>query len=358
MFTGKKSVYETESFAPILQKIEELSGKKYGNDEEITKAMRIISDHIRTSTFIIGDMRGIAPSNLGSGYVLRRLIRRAVRYGKKLDIQTPFLSKIAKIVVDLMNEFYPELKINEKRIYDELDKEENKFEETLENGLRELEKILPKLTENKQDTISGRLAFKLYDTYGFPIEFTKEIAKEKGFRVDEEGFAEAYNKHKELSQQAQTQNFKGGLADHSEQTTKLHTATHLLHRALKNVLGEHVNQKGSNITPERLRFDFTHPDKISDEDLKKIEDIVNEQIKKNLVVTMKVMSLSEAKDIGATALFTDKYEQQVKVYSIGDFSIEVCGGPHVENTGTLGHFKIQKEQSSSAGIRRIKAVLE
>jgi alanyl-tRNA synthetase len=358
MFNGKKSVYETESFTPILAKIQELSGKKYGESEEVDRAMRIIADHCRTSSFIIGDERGIAPSNVGAGYVLRRLIRRAIRYGKKIGMPAPFMSKIAFIVVDLMNEFYPELKVNEKRIYSELDKEENKFEETLEKGILELEKILPKLQDNNQDTLSGRLAFKLYDTYGFPIEFTKEIANEKGFKVDEKGFEEAFNKHKELSQQAQTQNFKGGLADHSEETTKLHTATHLLHRALKNVLGEHVNQKGSNIDAERLRFDFTHSEKIDEATLKKVEDMVNEQIKRNLPVIMKVMPLSEAKKIGATALFTDKYEQQVKVYFIGDFSIEVCGGPHVENTGTLGHFKIQKEQSSSAGVRRIKAVLE
>jgi alanyl-tRNA synthetase len=270
----------------------------------------------------------------------------------------PFMQDIAKVVVEIMHEFYPELKMNENRIYEELTKEENKFEETIEKGLHELEKILPKIIENKQDTISGRLAFKLYDTYGFPIEFTKEIAIEKGLKIDEEGFKEAFEKHRELSQQAQTQNFKGGLADHSEQTTRLHTATHLLHRALKNILGEHVNQKGSNITTERLRFDFTHPDKIEDDTLKKIEDMVNEQINKKLDVTMKTMSLEEAKKIGATALFTDKYDQQVKVYIIGDFSIEVCGGPHVKNTGELGKFKILKEQSSSAGIRRIKAVLE
>jgi alanyl-tRNA synthetase len=358
MLTGKKNVYETESFTPIIAKIESLCGEKYGADPEITKAIRIISDHVRTSTFMIGDVKGIAPSNVGAGYVLRRLIRRSVRYGKKLGMPVPFMQEIAKVVVEIMHEFYPELKMNEKRIYDELTKEEIKFEETIEKGLHELEKILPKIIENKQDTISGRLAFKLYDTYGFPIEFTKEIAEEKGLKIDEKGFDEAFEKHRELSQQAQTQNFKGGLADNSVETTKLHTATHLLHRALKNILGEHVNQKGSNITTERLRFDFTHPDKIEDDKLKMVEDMVNEQINNKLDVTMKTMSLEEAKKIGATALFTDKYDQQVKVYIIGDFSIEVCGGPHVKNTGELGKFKILKEQSSSAGIRRIKAILE
>lgn len=357
MLLGKKTVYETEAFIPIINKIEELSNKKYALNEETTKAMRIISDHVRTSTFIIGDERGIAPSNLGAGYVLRRLIRRAVRFGKKLDIKTPFIYKIAEIVIDLMKDFYPELEKNQKRIYDELTKEENKFEETLQTGLKELEKILTKLKENDQNTISGRIAFKLYDTYGFPLEFTKEIASENNFSVDEEGFNTAFQKHKELSQQAQTQNFKGGLADHSVETTKLHTATHLLHKALRNVLGDHVEQKGSNINVERLRFDFTHPEKIDPDTLKKIEDMVNEQIEKKLNVKFEVMSLEEAKKQGAMALFTDKYESKVKVYSVGDFSKEVCGGPHVRNTGEIGKFKIVKEQSSSAGVRRIKAVL-
>lgn len=358
MINGKNNVYETDIFLPIIKKIEELSGVNYQKDDDTTKSMRIIADHIRTSLFIIGDDRGISPSNLGAGYVLRRLIRRAVRHGKKLNIQSPFMSKIATVVIEMMKDIYPELKRNETRIFDELEKEERKFEETLEKGMTELEKILPKLSQNNQDTISGRLAFKLYDTYGFPFEFTKELASEKGFEVDDAGFEEAFAKHKELSQAAQTQNFKGGLADHTEATTKLHTATHLLHRALKNILGEHVNQKGSNITAERLRFDFTHTDKIDEETLKKIEDLINEQIERNLEVKMEIMSLEEAKKSGATALFGEKYESQVKVYTIGDFSKEVCGGPHVEKIGSLGKFKIVKEQSSSAGVRRIKAVLE
>lgn len=357
MLTGKKTVYDTESFTPIIDKIEELSGKKYNDNEKNDKAIRIVSDHIRTATFIIGDDRGIAPSNIGAGYVLRRLIRRAIRFGKQLEIKTPFLSKIAKVVVEMMNEFYPELKRNETKIYEELDREESKFEETLDHGMRELEKILPKLKEFNQDTISGKSAFKLYDTYGFPIEFTKEIATERGFKVDEKGFNEAYEKHKALSQQAQQQSFKGGLADHSEITTKLHTATHLLHKALKIVLGEHVNQKGSNITPDRLRFDFTHHEKVSQDDLKKVENLVNEQIDKALPVTVTTMTLEEAKKSGAIALFTDKYEEIVKVYTIGDFSKEVCGGPHVENLKNLGKFKIQKEEASSSGVRRIKAIL-
>lgn len=357
MLTGKKSVYETESFTPIIKEIEKISNKKYGETEEITRAIRIIADHIRASTFIIGDEKGVSPSNVGAGYVLRRLIRRAIRYGKNLEIKPMFLAKLAKVVVELMNEFYPELKQNENRIYEELNREEEKFEKTIQSGMQELEKTLTKLKENGQSTISGRVAFRLYDTYGFPLEFTKEIATEKGFSVDETGFNEAYEKHKELSKTVQAQTFKGGLVDHSEQTTRLHTATHLLHRALKNILGEHVNQKGSNITAERLRFDFTHPSKIDNKTLQKIEDMVNEQIKRGLDVKVEVMTLEEAKKKNATALFTDKYDSKVKVYSIGDFSIEVCGGPHVTNTKELGRFKIIKEEASSAGVRRIKAIL-
>lgn len=357
MLQNKKSVYDIECFIPIINKIEELSGKKYDENDETTRAIRIITDHLRTSVFIIGDERGISPSNLGAGYVLRRLIRRAIRFGKKLDMPFPFLSKTAKVVVDIMHDIYPELKSNEKRIYSELETEEKKFEETLQTGMHELDKITSKLIENNQNLISGRIAFKLYDTYGFPLEFTKEIANEKGLKIDEKGFNEAFEKHRELSQKAQTQSFKGGLADHSEKTTRLHTATHLLHRSLKNILGEHVNQKGSNITVDRLRFDFTHPEKIEPEVLKKVEDMVNEQIQKKMDVHMKVMPLDEAKKLGAVALFTNKYEGKVNVYFIGDFSIEVCGGPHVKNTGELGKFKIVKEQSSSAGVRRIKAIL-
>jgi len=357
MLTGKKNVYETESFIPIIKKIEELSGVKYGENEEFIKYIRIIADHVRTATFIIGDERGVVPSNLGAGYVLRRLIRRAVRFGKKLNVDSPFLSKIAEVVVSLMNEFYPELKHNERKIYEELDKEESKFESTLQTGLNELEKVINRLLENNQAIISGRVAFKLYDTYGFPFEFTKEIAEEKGMKVDEDGFNLAFDKHRELSKQAQSQNFKGGLADHSEATTRLHTATHLLHQSLRKILGNHVQQKGSNITVERLRFDFSHPDKIDNETLQKIEDMVNEQINKAMDITEEVMTLDEALENGAIALFGDKYESKVKVYTIGDFSKEVCGGPHVKNTKELGKFKILKEQSSSAGIRRIKAVL-
>ncbi len=358
MLSGKKNVYETEAFDYILKEIEELSGKSYTTDDAVTRAFRIVADHVRTAVFIIGDERGISPSNVGSGYVLRRLIRRAVRYGKQLEINGIFLSVIAKKIINRMASVYPELVKNTGRIIEELDNEERKFEATINSGLNELEKLLNRLMENNQTELSGRLAFKLYDTYGFPIEFTCEIAAERGFKVDLAGFEEAYDKHKQASKDAQAKNFKGGLADNSEATTKLHTATHLLHRALKSVLGDHVNQKGSNITAERLRFDFTHNEKMTEEQVRAVEKLVNDQIDKKMPVTMELMTLENAKSCGAIALFGDKYDEQVKVYTMGDFSKEVCGGPHVENTGILGKFRIVKEEASSAGVRRIRAVLE
>lgn len=357
MINGKKTVYETESFTPIIEKIEELSGKKYGESEDVTKAIRVVADHVRTATFIIGDEKGISPSNVGAGYVLRRLIRRAVRFGKTLGISTAFLSKVAAVVVDLMGEFYCELIENKQRIFDELEREEVKFEATLQTGLAEFNKVAGKLAEHNQNLISGKTAFKLYDTYGFPLELTLELAKEKNMTVDTEGFTAQYEKHKEESRTAQKESFKGGLADHSTETTNLHTATHLLHAALRRVLGEHVQQKGSNITVERLRFDFSHSQKVTADELKEVERLVNEQIQKDVPVTMEIMALEDAKKQGALAFFTQKYEEKVKVYTIGDFSKEVCGGPHAQHTGELGKFIIKKEEASSAGVRRIKAVL-
>lgn len=355
---GKKSVYETEVFQPIIRAIEGLCGKKYGDNEEDDVSIRIISDHVRTSVFILGDQKGMAPGNVGQGYILRRLIRRAVRHGKKLGIDHPFLSELAKVVLDLYGEPYPELIEHKDFIFDELTKEEEKFSKTLTNGEKEFEKILPNLMKGNSRVIGGRIAFKLYDTYGFPIELTEELAKEHGFTVDKKGFEEAFEKHQAISRAGAEQQFKGGLADHSEATTALHTATHLLHKALSVVLGGYVKQLGSNITAERLRFDFNHPQALTKEELKAVEDLVNEQIKKDLPVVCETMTLDEARAKGAAAQFDAKYGEKVKVYSIGDFSIEVCGGPHVEHTGQLGHFKIVKEQSSSAGVRRIKAILE
>ncbi len=355
---GKKSVYETEVFQPIIRGIEGLTGKKYGDDEDQDTSIRIIADHIRTSVFILGDQKGMAPSNVGQGYILRRLIRRAIRHGKKLGIENAFLSSLAKIVVDLYGEPYPEIASRTDFIYEELEKEEAKFSDTLVKGEREFEKMLPNLLKGKSRELSGRLAFKLYDTYGFPIEITRDLAAENGFTVDEAGFQAAFEKHQEISRAGAEQQFKGGLADHSDATTALHTATHLLHKALCVVLGGYVKQLGSNITAERLRFDFNHPCPVTKEELKKVEDLVNEAIEKDLPVKCETMTLDEARDKGAFAQFDAKYGEDVKVYSIGDFSMEVCGGPHVEHTGTMGHFRIVKEQSSSAGVRRIKAVLE
>lgn len=358
MLQGKNSVYDTEVFAGLIKKIEELSGINYGKDDNVDKSIRIIADHIRSSVFILGDAKTITPSNIGAGYVLRRLIRRAVRHGKKLGLNESFLPLLSEIVIEENTLAYPELKEKATHIKEELEKEEKKFMETLRKGEAEFEKMLPNLLKDSKKLIPGRLAFRLYDTYGFPIELTEELAKENGLKVDEEGFNKAFEKHQEVSRAGSEQAFKGGLADHSEETTAYHTATHLLHQALRMVLGNHVMQKGSNITAERLRFDFSHPTPMTEEEKKKVEDIVNEQIKRNLQVTMKMQPLEEAKKEGAIALFGEKYDDVVKVYSIGDFSKEVCGGPHVENTGSLGHFVIKKEQSSSSGVRRIKAVLE
>ncbi|MBR5669190.1 MAG: alanine--tRNA ligase [Spirochaetales bacterium] len=355
---GKKSVYETEVMQPILKKIGELAGVTYGDNEKTDVSMRIIADHIRTSTFILGDQRGVSPSNVGQGYILRRLIRRAVRNGKHLGIEGAFLAKVAEVVIDMYAEPYPELVQNKDRVYNELTAEENKFSETLEKGEKQFDKMTFFLEKQGVKEIAGGSAFKLYDTYGFPIELTQELAAEKGFTVDVKGFQEAFAKHQELSRTAMAGDFKSGLGDHSEQTTALHTATHMLQAALRQVLGNEVGQKGSNITPERLRFDFTYHEKMTPEQIKQVEDIVNAQIGRDLKVTVETMSPEEAVKQGAIAFFSSKYGDQVTVYSIGDFSKEVCAGPHVEHTGDMGHFRILKEESSSAGVRRIKAVLE
>ena len=358
MLQGKPSVYNTEAFTSIIKSIEDISGVKYGDNEKTDTSIRIIADHVRTACFILGDPKTTLPSNIGAGYVLRRLIRRAVRHGKKLGIDGNFLSVPASAVIAQNAGFYTELKENETLILTELKAEEDKFLETLKKGEAEFEKMLPNLLKNPKKIIPGRMAFKLYDTYGFPIELTEELASESGLTVNREEFDEAFKKHQELSRAGSEQVFKGGLADHSEQTTAYHTATHLLHKALRMVLGDHVQQKGSNITAERLRFDFSHPEPMTDAEKKEVERLVNEAIKADLPITMEVMPLEEAKKIGAMALFGEKYEDVVKVYKIGDFSTEVCGGPHVERTGVLGKFVIKKEQSSSSGVRRIRAVLE
>ncbi len=350
---GKSTVFETENFEMLLGTVGSISGKKYGENEEHDRAMRIIVDHVRTGVFMIGDPRGITPSNVDQGYILRRLIRRAVRYGRQLGVEGFFTSKIAGKVIELFRDAYPELEKNRDRIIGELDAEEDKFMRTLQNGLREVEKI--KAQFEASPFIPGETAFYLYESFGFPKELTEETV---GKKVDESEWEKAMKAHQDLSRQGAEKKFKGGLADHSWETTRLHTATHLLHKALRNVLGEHVEQKGSNITAERLRFDFSHPTKMTPEEIKKTEDMVNEAIARDLPVHFQEMSVDEAKSGGAIGLFEDRYGDKVKVYVVGDYSKEICGGPHVRHTAQVGRFKIQKEEASSSGIRRIKAVVE
>ena len=358
MLNGFESVYNIDIFQEILKTISEKSGVAYGASESTDTSMRIIADHVRASCFILADAKAVLPSNLGAGYVLRRLIRRAIRHMRKLNMADSALLDVAETIIKQNRELYPELTEKRDLILKELAAEETRFSEALKKGEQEYEKLLPNLLKNPNKTIPGRVVFRLYDTYGFPYELTAELAAESGLSVDKEGFDEAFKKHQELSRAGSEQIFKGGLADHSEQTTAYHTATHLLHQALCTVLGNHVEQRGSNLTAERLRFDFTHPAPLTEDEKKRVEQLVNEQIQADLPVTVTTMPLEEAKKAGAKALFGEKYEDVVKVYRIGDFSMEVCGGPHVERTGTMGHFKIVKEQSSSAGIRRIRAVLE
>ena len=360
---GKTSVYLTEVFQPIIKTIENLSGYTYGTEEEKDKSVRIIADHTRSSVFILGDQRGVTPDRVGAGYVLRRLIRRAVRHGMKLGIEKDFLAEIAETVIENFKGPYPELEQNHDKVCKELTAEEAKFRLTLKKGEAEFQKLLPNLMKNPKKIISGKVAYNLYETYGYPLELTQELGEENGFTVDVEGFKEAERKHQEASKTVDAGAAKGGLAEQSEITTKYHTATHLLQQALVNVLGDQVAQKGSNINNERMRFDFTFERPMTQEEIKKVEDIVNEKIKEDLPVTMQVMPLADAKAAGARALFTNKYGEDVKVYTIGRnpdndwFSKEVCGGPHVQHTAQIGEFKIQKEQSSSAGVRRIRAVI-
>ena len=348
----KSKYFQTDLFIDAINQIEELSGKKYEDDN---RPFEIIADHLKAATFIIGDEKGIGPSNSDQGYIVRRLIRRAIRFGRQLGIlQEKWCSAIAEIYIKNYQDVYPELEHNKEFILAQLTTEEVKFRETLERGVKEFEKF--------SGNISGEQAFDLYQTYGFPIEMTKELAEEKGVTVDEESFNTELEKHQELSRTASAGKFKGGLADHSTETTRLHTATHLLLAALRKVLGDHVQQKGSNITADRLRFDFPHPEKMTAEQIIQVEKLVNKAIDAKLPVHFEEMSLEKAREIGASGVFDSKYQETVKVYCVGNegdyYSKEICGGPHVENSGELGHFKILKEESSSAGIRRIKAVLE
>jgi len=363
VMSGLDDNYLTDLFINIIQKIEEVSGKKY---QENKKAFRIIADHLRAAVFILGDENNITPSNTLQGYVLRRLIRRAISYGKKIEAIEGFVTRVAEVIIDKYKDIYPELERNREKILSELNQEEIKFGKTLEKGLKEFEKIAGQkggstsLREVEPPKITGEDAFLLFQSYGFPIEMTVELAEERGLKVDLEGFKKEFEKHQELSRTASAGMFKGGLADSGVETTKLHTAAHLLLASLRQVIGEEhgqINQKGSNITAERLRFDFNYPNKLTDEQIKKVEDLVNQKIKDEIDVEMMEMDLEDAKNIGATGAFESKYGNRVKVYKIGDYSLEICGGPHAKNTKELGQFKIIKEESSSSGVRRIKAVL-
>jgi len=350
---GKTNIFEIEAFKPVIEKINELSGQELGDDT--TKSFRIIADHMRAATFILGDEKGIAPSNVDQGYILRRYIRRSVRHGRLLGIEKNFCKDIASMIIDIHKDSYPELEKNKQFVLTELDKEETRFKETLDAGIKQFNRM----AEEKK-LISGTDAFLLFQSHGFPLEITKELMQEKNIQLpvefDKEFNAE-FERHQELSRLATEKKFKSGLADTQTETIKLHTATHLLHSALKKVLGPNVNQKGSNITIERLRFDFSYDQKMTPEQIKKVEEIVNEVIKKKMPVTREEMTIEEAKAHGATALFNAKYGEKVSVYTIEDFSKEVCTGPHVQNTGELGHFRILKEESVAAGVRRIKAIV-
>ena len=354
VLNGKKTVYDTDAFVDILAKIAELSGHQYEESEEISRAFRIIADHMRTSTFILGDDRGVSPSNTDQGYILRRLIRRAVRYGMQLNMPDGFTAEIAQVIINQYREAYPELERNSHFVLEQLKLEEARFAKTLRQGNKEFDKVASRV---ENGMIDGLSAFHLYDTFGFPIEMTCELAKERGLSVDTESFQEHFKKHQELSHQGADQKFKGGLADQTVETARLHTATHLLHAALRKVLGDEVAQKGSNITAERLRFDFSFGRKVTKEELAQVEALVNDAIKADVPVVCEEMTVPEAKAKGAIGLFENKYGERVRTYKMGDYSFEICGGPHAEHTGELGSFKIQKEESSSAGVRRIKAVI-
>ncbi|CAD7842155.1 Alanyl-tRNA synthetase [Olavius algarvensis spirochete endosymbiont] len=357
MLQGKKTVYETELFAGIIRSIEDISGKKYRDDDSSTRSFRIIADHVKTAAMILGDGNAVRPSNLGQGYILRRLIRRCVRHGLKIGIDSNFLAQVAESVIRTYESAYVELASRQEFIQSELSLEEIQFRKTLNKGNKEFYGVLADLNKNKKRLIPGQEAFHLYDTYGFPIELTQELAEENNITVDRAGFDEAYRRHQEISKKGADKTFKGGLVDDSLMSIRYHTATHLLHEALRRVLGEHVAQKGSNITGDRLRFDFVHPRPMTDEEKKSVEKIVNDRIAENLPVSVQTMTIEQAKNINARALFEGKYGEQIRVYSIGNFSTEVCGGPHVESIGDIGEFKIVKEQSVSRGIRRVRAVL-
>ena len=367
---GLSDGYKTDLFAPVIAELERVSGKKYDEGGEDRKAMRIIADHTRTAVMLIGDEQGILPSNTGAGYILRRLMRRAIRYCRQLEIESSAMLGAAKIFIEkIYGEAYPLLIEKEEYILDEIKKEADRFEATLAQGIKEFEKCVTSLERKnefmsksnpayvKETVIGGKQAFRLYDTYGFPLELTEELALENGLTVDKDGFEQAFKEHREKSRVLAAGQFKGGLESHSEKATRYHTATHLLNAALKIVCSPDIQQKGSNINEERLRFDFNFSRKLTEEEVAAVEKLVNEQIKLNVPVVLKEMSLDEARAQNFVGVFDSKYGDTVKTYSIGEFSKEICGGPHAKTTGELGTFKIVKQENVSAGIKRIKAVL-
>lgn len=348
-----ETVYDTPLFAGIIAKVEEITGRKYGSDEETTRAFRIVADHLRAATFILGD--GVVPAKIGQGYILRRLIRRASRYLSKLGMDDVCMRQVAEVVVEQYSKAYPELERNKDFIYSNITAEEEKFHKTLVKGLRRFNEMIAEAGDS--ETLPGDMVFRLYDTFGFPVELTQELAAEQGKKVDINDFQERFKAHQENSRMGADQQFKGGLADHAVETTKLHTATHLLNAALRKIVSPDIQQKGSNITAERLRFDFNLDRKCTPEELKAVEQYVNDAIKAAIPVVCEEMPIEKARERGAIGVFGDKYGEMVKVYTIGDVSCEICGGPHVSNTSELQGFKIKKEESSAAGIRRIKAVV-
>ena len=347
---GKETPFETELFSHIMDKLVEL--QKVDN----ISSRRIIAEHLRSSMMIIAD--GGRPSNIDRGYILRRLIRRMIRHMNKLEISLDELSTLIELNVENLKEMYPELENKKEIIKNVILEEKDKFVKTLTKGEKEFEKEIAEIRKQGKEVVDGKIVFRLYDTYGFPPEVTEELAQENGMKIDKEEFNKLFKEHQEKSRAGSEQKFKGGLASTGEMETKYHTATHLLNAALKQVLGQHVHQKGSNITAERMRFDFSHPSKMTDEEKQKTEDLVNKWIKDAIPVEHMEMKKDEAIKMGAEAMFIEKYGDIVSVYKIGDFSLELCGGPHVHNTSELGHFKIKKEESSSSGVRRIKAILE
>lgn len=357
---GMEDVYTTDLFLPIVQRIQKLhesQGTKtpLGHEEREQRLTRIVADHLRAVTFIIAD--GVTPGNVEQGYICRRLIRRAVRCGRELGIPGPFTSEVAREVVTLYGPIYPELERRQKTILTELAREEERFGRTLTRGLKEFQKLKESLGQRGETVVPGEAVFHLFDTFGFPPSLTAELAQEQGLSADLDGFDVLFKQHQGRSRQANQGKFTGGLADHSERTTHLHTATHLLHQALRDVLGTHVHQMGSNITPQRLRFDFSHPQRLTSEEIQHIEEIVNRQIQLDLQVAVEVMPLQQARDQGALAFFGERYGDPVKVYKVGDYSMEVCGGPHVQHTGSMGRFRITKAETIGQSVQRVRADL-